>query len=361
MGKVNVGLIGSQFVSSLHHEALVRVPQAEVMAVASPTEAHVRGFAEQRGISHWFTDYRKLLEVDELDVVSLGLPNDLHCEVTQAAAAAGKHVIVEKPLAPSLAECDAMIAACRQAGVKLMYAEELCFAPKYVRLKQLAEEGALGDVFLVKQSEKHDGPHAAWFWDVQRSGGGVMLDMGCHGIEFARWILGKPRITSVYCDLKLNMHADKTRGDDTSIVIVDFEGGATAYIEESWAKLGGMDDRAEIHGTEGVAYADLLQGNSIQTYSRPGYGYAVEKAGDTKGWSFTMYDEAWNYGFPQEFQHFIDCVEHDLEPTETGEDGRIVMEALFAAYASAGEGRRIALPFETTARNPFELWQPPGA
>ncbi len=361
MGKVNVGLIGSQFVSCIHHEALVRVPQAEVMAVASPTEAHVRRFAEQRGIPRWFTDYRTMLEIDELDVVVLGLPNDLHCEVTRAAAAAGKHVIVEKPLAPSLAECDAMIAACRQAGVKLMYAEELCFAPKYVRLKQLADEGALGDVFLVKQSEKHDGPHAAWFWDVERSGGGVMLDMGCHGIEFARWILGKPRITAVYCDLKLNMHADKTRADDTSIVIVDFEGGATAYIEESWAKLGGMDDRAEVYGTQGVAYADLLQGSSIQTYSTSGYGYAVEKAGDTKGWSFTIYEEAWNYGFPQEFQHFIDCVERDLEPTETGEDGRIVMEALFAAYASAGEGRRVALPLETTARNPFELWQPTGA
>ena len=357
MSNVRIGLLGSQFISTLHYEALARVPNAEVLAVASPTRAHVEAFAAEHQIPHWHTDYRQLLERDEIDMVVLGVPNDLHCEITEAAAAAGKHVVVEKPLAPSLAECDRMIDACERAGVKLMYAEELCFAPKYVRLKQLADEGALGDLFLVKQSEKHDGPHSDWFWDVDRSGGGVMLDMGCHGIEFARWILGKPAIKSVYCDLKTAMHAGRTKGDDTSILIIDFEGGATAYIEESWAKLGGMDDRAELHGTEGVAYADLLHGNAIETYSQKGYGYAVEKAGSSVGWSFTIYEESWNYGFPQEFAHFVQCVRDDSEPMETGHDGRVVMEVLFAAYASAGQGKRIELPFITDAANPYELWK----
>jgi predicted dehydrogenase len=353
---VRVGLVGSAFICTIHCESIRQIPGAEVVAVASPTEANVSKFADRHGVDRWYTDYRELMDLDDVDVVLLGLPNDLHCDATLAAAAAGKHVIVEKPMAPSLAECDRMIDACDRAGVKLMYAEELCFAPKYVRLKQLVDEGALGEVFLVKQSEKHDGPHGGWFWDVSRSGGGVMLDMGCHGIEFARWMLGKPAIRSIYCDLKRNMHADKTAGDDTSIVIVDFANGATAYIEESWAKLGGMDDRAEIHGTGGVAYADLLQGNSIQTYSTTGYGYAVEKSGGTRGWSYTMYEEAWNYGFPQELEHFIDCVRNDREPLETGRDGRVVMEALMAAYASAGQGRRIELPFETDAACPHDLW-----
>lgn len=359
MAKVRVGLIGSQFISSIHFDALRRVSAAEVLAVASPTAEHARDFARQRGIRHWFTDYQRLLEMDELEMVVLGLPNDLHCAATLAAAAAGKHVVVEKPMALNLAECDQMIAACQQARVKLMYAEELCFAPKYVRLKQLVDEGALGRPFLVKQSEKHDGPHAGWFWNVERSGGGVMLDMGCHGIEFARWMLGKPRITRVYCDLKCSMHAEKTWGDDTGLVILDFENGATAYIEESWAKLGGMDDRAEVHGTGGVAYADLLHGNAIETYSQSGYGYAVEKAGNTQGWSFTAYEELWNYGFPQEFEHFVDCVRHDSPPRESGEDGRVVLEALFAAYASAGLGRRLELPIATMASRPIDLWRPP--
>src|SRR5262245_24851348 len=133
-----------------------------------------------------------MYELPDLDLVVLGLPNDLHCDATVAAAAAGKHVVCEKPLCLNLAEADRMIDACRRAGVLLMYAEELCFTPKYVRLKQLIDEGALGAVHLVKQCEKHDGPHAGWFWDVRRSGGGVTMDMGCHAVEFFRWLLGGP-------------------------------------------------------------------------------------------------------------------------------------------------------------------------
>jgi predicted dehydrogenase len=249
-----------------------------------------------------------------------------------------------------------MIDACKNAGVKLMYAEELCFAPKYVRAKQLVDEGALGKVYLVKQCEKHFGPHADWFWDVDRSGGGVLLDMGCHGIEFARWILGRPQATSVYAHCATFVHKDKTRGDDNAIVIVEFEGDAMALIEESWARQGGMDDRAEIYGNKGVTYADLLHGSALETYSEVGYGYAVEKAATTQGWTFTMYEEIWNYGFPQEMQHFVDSVRNDTPPAVTGEDGKAVLEIIFAAYASAGQGRKIPLPFATDANRPIDLW-----
>jgi predicted dehydrogenase len=368
MAKVQVGLVGSGFVSAIHYDAFRSVAGAEVLAVASPTEAHVREFAERRGIRHWFTDYRRMFELADLDMVVLGLPNDRHCDATLAAAAAGIHVVVEKPMAMNLAECDRMIEACRNARVKLMYAEELCFTPKYVRLKQLVDEGALGRVHLVKQSEKHDGPHSPWFWDVSRSGGGVTLDMGCHAIEFFRWLLSgrdgrhKPRITSVHADMDTYVHSDKTRGDDASILMLRLAAGdggpdVMAMAEESWAKPGGMDDRAEVYGSAGVAYADLLHGNSIRTYSQSGYGYAVEKAGSTRGWSFTIYDEIWNYGFPQEMEHFVQCVRDDRPPMETGEDGRAVLEAVFAAYQSAAQERAVPLPFGTEAAKPIDLWR----
>jgi myo-inositol 2-dehydrogenase/D-chiro-inositol 1-dehydrogenase len=341
---VRVGLIGSQFISTIHAEALKTVADAEIFAVASPSEDHARDFAKRHSIAHHATDYRKMLEMDEIDMVVLGLPNDLHCQATVDAAAAGKHVVCEKPLAMNLQEADRMIGACRTAGVKLMYAEELCFAPKYVRLKKLLDDGALGRPTLVKQAEKHDGPHAPHFWDVNRSGGGVTMDMGCHAIEFFRWILGKPKIETVSAQMSTQVHGDKTDGDDNALLVLEFEGGCVGLAEESWTKLGGMDDRAELYGSDGVAYADLLRGNSIVTYSTAGYDYAVEKAGTTAGWSFTVYEELWNYGFPQEFAHFVDCVKHDREPLETGEDGRIVLEAIFAAYQSAGSGQKVALP-----------------
>ena len=354
---VRVGLAGSQFITTIHAESLKSAPQAQVLAVCSPTPGHAQAFAGKYGIPHHFTEYRKMLEMDELDMIVLGVPNDLHCRFTVEAAAAGKHVVCEKPLAMNLREADLMIDACRKANVKLMYAEELCFAPKYVRLKKLLDDGALGEPTLLKQAEKHDGPHAPHFWDVDRAGGGVTMDMGCHAIEFFRWMLAKRPIKSVYAHMDTLVHKEKTRGDDNALLIVEFEGGCTGLAEESWTKLGGMDDRAEVYGSKGVAYADLLRGNSIVTYSAGGYDYAVEKAGSTAGWSFTIYEEAWNYGFPQEMAHFVDCVAGDKQPLETGEDGRAVLEAIFAAYESAGSGRRVPFPFASDAARPYDLWK----
>jgi len=354
--RVGVGLIGSQFITSIHAEALLACSQAEIRAVASPTPGNAGAFAQRHGIPRHFTDYRRILDLPDVDMVVVGVPNDLHCQVALDAAAAGKHIVMEKPLCLNLAEADRMIAACARARVKLMYAEELCFAPKYVRLKTLLDEGALGRPTLIKQSEKHSGPHAAHFWDVTRSGGGVTMDMGCHAIEFFRWMLGRTPIRSVYAHMSTLVHADKTRGDDNSILLLEFADGTLALAEESWTKLGGMDDRAEVHGSKGVAYADLLRGNAVEAFSSTGYGYSVEKAGSTVGWSFPIYEEAWNYGFHAEMAHFVDCVQNDRTPLVTGEDGKAVLEVIFAAYESARTGRKVLLPFHTKALRPIDLW-----
>ncbi len=212
--------------------------------------------------------------------------------------------------------------------------------------------------------EKHSGPHAPWFWNVELSGGGVALDMGCHAVEFFRWILSgpdcrsRPKATSVYAQLGTYVHADKTRGDDEALIIVEFDNGCVGLAEESWAKPGGMDDRAEVYGSSGQAYADLLRGNSIHTYSDRGYDYAVEKAAQTTGWSFTIYEENWNYGFPQEMAHFVECVRDDKPCITSGEDGRATLEIILAAYASAGAGKKILLPLHSAAKTPIELWRP---
>ena len=357
MERIGVALIGCGFIAEIHAECFTGfIPGARIEAVVGRNKERTKAFAEKFDVPRSFTNIEEALALDAIQIVDLCAPNFLHSEMTIAAAQAGKHVICEKPLAMNLTEADEMIAACERAKVKLMYAEELCFAPKYVRAKALVDEGALGDVYLVKQSEKHFGPHADWFWDAERSGGGAMMDMGCHAFEFFRWVLGKPKVRSVYSHMGTYVHGGKTEGDDNSIAIVEFEGGAVGLAEESWARQGGMDDRAEIYGSRGVTYADLLHGNALETYSEVGYGYAMEKAPETQGWSFTVYEEAWNYGFPQELDHFIACVRDGTEPLETGRDGRAVLEVIMAAYESAATGRRVALPYETDAKTPIEPW-----
>lgn len=286
---LKVGLVGTGFVGDIHHAAIKGwVNNAEVIAVASPNSA--KKFAKEREIPSAYSDYREMLKDKDIDVVIVAIPNDFHCQVTVDAANAGKHVIIEKPLCITIEEADQMIDTCHQAGVLLMYAEELLFAPKYVRAKTLIDEGAIGEPFLAKQSEEHPGPHMPWFWDVNRSGGGVLLDMGCHSIEYTRWVLGKPKVKSVTAFMGTYIHQDRTEGEDHSYTIVEYEDDKIAMLENSWAKGGGVDDRCEIYGSKGHIRADLLRGSSLLTYSEEGYGYAVEKAGQTKGYTFTTFE-----------------------------------------------------------------------
>ncbi len=359
---VRIGIVGSRFVAALHAEGLRRTPGAQLVAAASPDPEHVWEFHRRFDVPHVFGDYKDMITSGLVDAITVACPNDLHCEVTLAAAAAGKHVFVDKPLALSLSECNRMIEACRKAGVVLMYGENLCFAPKYVRAKALADEGALGDVYYVRQLESHYGPHSDWFWDVARSGGGVLMDMGCHSIAYCRWVFGNAPIESVYAEIGNFVHRERTRGDDHALVIMRFAPteahpqGGIGVAENSWARTGGLDDRAEIYGSTGLTVADIARGSALNTYSERGYGYATEKAPRTRGWTWTGYEEAWSYGFPQEMAHFVECIEAGKQPALTGEDGRAVLEVIYAAYQSARAGQRIALPFVTDAHRPVDLW-----
>jgi myo-inositol 2-dehydrogenase/D-chiro-inositol 1-dehydrogenase len=357
-GRVKVGIIGSQFEADIQAASFGTVPdEAEVVAVASPTPGNAKKLAERYGIDRVFTDYKKMLAEKDIEMVTIAAPNYLHAQMTVDIAGAGKHVVCEKPLCMTLEEADLMIDTCRQKGVLLMYAEELFFTPKYVKAKEMSDQGAFGKLYLVKQAEKHFGPHASWFWDVDKSGGGVFMDMGCHGIAFCYWFLGRPKIKNVFCQMGIYAHADKTKGEDNSICIIEFENNAVGLIEDSWARRGGMEDRIEVYGDGGVTYADLHMGNALPTYSESGYGYAVEKAPSTKGWTWPVFEELWNYGFPQEMRHFARCVRGKEEPQATGEDGRIVQEVLYAGYHSARTGRKVELPYRPMGvRVPIDLW-----
>ena len=239
-GPVRVGIIGSQFQADCHASA-IRMIESDmtVVAVASPNATHAQTLADRFKISRVYSDYRELIKDPEIEAVTITAPNALHCEMAVAIAQAGKHVICEKPLCLTIEEADRMIEACHAHGVLLLYAEELMFTPKYVKAKEMADAGGFGKVHLVKQSEKHFGPHSEWFWDVNRSGGGALFDLGCHGIAFAWWFLGRPQMLSTTCHLGTYVHADKTLADDEAVTTIEFAGNAFCIIENSWARRGG--------------------------------------------------------------------------------------------------------------------------
>lgn len=354
---MRVGIIGSQFQAECHAAAIAMIPsEMTVVAVASPTPGNAQAFAKRHKVARAYTSYRDLAADPEVEAVAITAPNDLHCLMAVELARAGKHIICEKPLCVTLEEADLMIETCRGHGVLLLYAEELLFTPKYVKAKEMADFGAFGKVHLVKQIEKHPGPHADWFWDVTRSGGGSLLDLGSHGIAFAHWFLGRPQLLSVSCHCGTYVHGNKTRADDEAITVLEFEGGAIGIVENSWARLGGMDDRIEIYGEGGLTIADLHMGNALTTYSKYGVGYAAEKAPTSTGWSHPVFEEIWNYGIPHEMRHFARAIRGLEQPISTGEDGRLVLEAIYAAYASAGLGCKVQLPYRPTMTRPIDEW-----
>ncbi|MEX2080258.1 MAG: Gfo/Idh/MocA family oxidoreductase [Dehalococcoidia bacterium] len=349
---VRIGLVGTQFIGNLYAHALRQVPGAEIVAVASPNTADA--FAQRWGLERGYKDYRSMIEDGGVDAVAIATPNDLHYDICLAAAEAGKHVLCEKPLALSLEEADTMVAACARAGVVLMYAENLLFVPMYRRVKELAEKGSIGEPFLVKQAQCHGGPYSPWFWDVERAGGGVLLDMGCHSIHTVCWMMGGwPE--AVTATLGRYAHADKTEGEDHATVLLHFPGGRLGIAENSWAMPGG-NDYLEVYGPGGRLTANLERGPAIGMYRAPAGESAADSGGSRSGWQYPMYEEAWQFGFPQELQHFVDVVEGKAELRSSGEDGRKVLEIICAAYESAKLGERVALPFASSHEKPIDHW-----
>src|SRR5438034_10624486 len=152
MTKTKVALLAAGFIADIHIESYHRfVPDAEVVAVFTRKPERAEAFAKKHCIAKWFGDFDRAITDSGCDVVDICVPNFLHHRAVLAAARAGKHVIIEKPFAMNLEEADDMIAACRAANRKLMYAEELCFAPKYERVRKLVNEGAVGKIFQMRQ------------------------------------------------------------------------------------------------------------------------------------------------------------------------------------------------------------------
>jgi len=342
--KVTVGIIGSMFAAELHIDGYRRLPHVEVAAVAAKTVEEAQPFAEKYHIDKVFGDYHELLALPEIDLVSAAIPNFLHHDVVLAACEAGKHVVCEKPLATTAADAAEMVAAARNAGVRLMYAEDWIFAPALVRAREIIDEGAIGKVLFVKAKECHNGSHSIYAQNKKYCGGGAMIHLAIHPLGWVRWLKGQ-EIVEVMARMSPGgdgnlLHKDYT-GEDWSCAILTFEDGTVGLVEGNYVTWGGIDDRVEVYGSEGSLHVNLTQGSPVTCYSRPGLKYAIEKADMTVGWTRPAVDEWWQLGYANEIAHFVDCVRFDREPARgvRAEDGLALMRVLEAVYASAQSGR----------------------
>jgi len=340
MSEVKLGLLGAGFVSEFYMQGLMHVPGQKVKIVYSRTEKRAKSFAQKWHIDNWTTDIHKVLEDPEVDLVIIGLPNFLHKDAAVLAAKASKNVVCTKPLARNAQEAKEMLDAVKKAGVIHGYAETEVFSPAVMKAREIIEKGAIGEPFWVRSREAHFGPHSPWFWDVEKSGGGALLDMGCHCIEAARYFFGKEnKVLEVMAWGSTIVHKDKTKGEDNAILIMKFENDKVGQTEVSWSSRGGLDLRNEIYGTMGVIFTDVTRGTAVKAFTLKGAGYVLEKFESDTGWIFPVVDEARIYGYHEEMLHFVNCVKKGEMPRETFEDGYIVNVILDTAYKSMKSGK----------------------
>ena len=332
---VRIGLIGSGFVSNFYMLGLQNVADYEVRVVASTNAAHAQRFADTWKITQATDDVEATILREDLDLIVLGVPNYVHRELAVACARAGKNVVCTKPLARNRFEAKEMLEAVKAAGVLHGYAETEVFSPAVMKAHEFIENGHLGKPLTVRSREAHAGPHEPWFWKKELSGGGALLDMGCHTIEAARYFIGKdnPVVEVVAWGDRL-FHHDRTEAEDNASLLLRFDGGQSAVAELSWTARGGLDLRNEVYGTEGTIFTDVTRETPIKVFSMRGAGYVVEKGDTDTGWLFPPIDEAWTYGYREEMRHFVECVAANQMPRENFEDGYVVSCIVDAAYKS---------------------------
>jgi predicted dehydrogenase len=328
---LGAGLIGRFYTMSLLNSR--GRDEINVICAVGLTEA--KKFAEEFDIPRWADDMATAIRDPEIDTVVIGLPNYLHKKAVLLAAEAGKAVMCTKPLAISGPEALEMLDAVEKAGVFHGYLEDLVYTPKTLKALDAARKGALGKVLWARSRETHGGPHSDWFWTKELSGGGAIVDMGCHCIEIARSFIGKDsRPLEVTCWADTQVHPVDV--EDHAVGLVRYDSGAIGQFEVSWTFRGGMDLRDEVSGTEGTVWLNHWLRTGFELFTNVGQGgYVAEKAEGDTGWLFPVGDEVGALGYVSMFMDMFNSMDAGKAPMETFYDGYIVNSIIDASYKAA--------------------------
>ena len=329
IGLIGVGRMGRVFARIL----AFTVAEVNLLAVADVDSQASLEVATKYGAKYHYTDYRELLLREDIDAVVIVTPTATHARVIQDAAAAGKHIFSEKPLAQTLEMCDQAIAAVEKAGVKLQLGFMRRFDPAYAVAKQKIEAGEIGTPVMFRSSSR-DPKRTTLEFARRENSGGLIMDMGVHDFDLARWLMGSEvvRVQSeggclVYPELN-------DVGDiDNAMINLKFANGAIGNIDVSRNAVYGYDVRTEVLGSEGGLLVGKLQQTAVLAMTRQGVTH------DTAPYFMERFGEA----YAAEIRGFVTCILEDHPPGVTGLDARRATEIGIAATRSLDEGQPVDL------------------
>jgi inositol 2-dehydrogenase len=331
---IRVGLIGAGRMGKVFaHTLAYTVSEVELAAVVDIDPQTSHEVAARFGVNQHYTDYHELLKREDIDAVVIVTPTSTHAEIIKAAAASGKHIFSEKPLAQTLALCDEAIAAVASAGVKLQLGFMRRFDPAYVLAKKKIDEGLIGNPVMFRSTSR-DPRRTSLDFAKRENSGGLILDMGVHDFDLARWLMGS-EVRRVHTEGDCLVYPElKGVGDiDNAMINLKFVNNALGNIDVSRNAVYGYDIRTEVLGSEGGLLIGTLQQTSTLVMTRQGITH------DTVPYFMERFGDA----YAAEIRDFVACIIEDRPPSVTGVDARQATAIGIAATLSLDEGRPVMI------------------
>ncbi|MFB3879799.1 MAG: Gfo/Idh/MocA family oxidoreductase [Armatimonadota bacterium] len=334
---LNICIIGTGRAGLVHAGNIARrIKQAQLVALCDASPDSLAKAADQFPSARRYTDYRQALDDTEVQAVVIATPAFLHCEIACQAAARGKHVFLEKPMALSVEECERIVEAAGRAPVTLQLGFMRRFDASFLQAKEMLDSGDLGRVMIIKSTGRGPGLPPRWIYDISKSNG-VLAEVNSHDFDSLRWLVGS-EIERVYSEAA-NFKCPDARADypdfyDNAVVLLRFADHTLGVIDGACPVHYGYDARVEVLCEKGAIFLGSVGDRGLSRVTRE--GNVVSRTIDS--WR-TLFREA----YIAEIEHFISCVTEGTTPRATGLDGLKAVEAVVAANTSIATGQPVTV------------------
>ena len=335
---IRVCLVGAGRAARVHANSLVNhVPQAKAVAVADLSTEALNRTADDFGIAARFESLEAALEWDEFEAVVITTPTFTHKSLAVAAAEAGKHVFLEKPMAITLEECDEIIAATERGDVFLQLGFMRRFDPEFAAAYERIQAGEIGQPMVIKSLTHGPGLPPLWAWDLGKSNG-MLAEVNSHDWDCTRWLMSS-NPERVYVEVN-NFKGDARGVDapdfyDNALVLVRFESGGLGSISGICPCDYGYDARVEIVGEKGIMQIGQMQGQAVVMCTDRDHGLVTP--------IFRRWPQRFAWGYIREMEHFINAIQTGTPPAVDGIDGRWAVAGVLAGTRSFQEERPVYL------------------